>query len=182
MPHVRFAPESGHVQRTRPCLLWANSGHSTWMVLRALSQTAQIAWLRVAEEAGQELITLNRKSVEQRGRLVVGVLRNALILRSHLSPRPFSRSFDTHVFGIGRFGPRLSRHRFDLRQNLMLRGLSMRLRLSIKDSLRCHIGCGRSRSSKSFYRIVIMRFWQTHALAGYYDRRTIFIQRRIRNE
>jgi hypothetical protein len=24
--HVRFTPESGHVQRTRPCLLWANSG------------------------------------------------------------------------------------------------------------------------------------------------------------
>src|SRR5262245_42610437 len=23
---VRFTPESGHVQRTRPCLLWANSG------------------------------------------------------------------------------------------------------------------------------------------------------------
>src|SRR5215510_8275761 len=26
--HVRFTPESGHVQRTRSCLLWANSGHS----------------------------------------------------------------------------------------------------------------------------------------------------------
>jgi len=25
--HVRFTPESGHVRRTRPCLLWANSGH-----------------------------------------------------------------------------------------------------------------------------------------------------------
>src|SRR4029077_7855131 len=25
--HVRFTPESGHVQRTRPCLLCANSGH-----------------------------------------------------------------------------------------------------------------------------------------------------------
>ena len=25
--HVRFTPESGHVQRTRPCLLWAISGH-----------------------------------------------------------------------------------------------------------------------------------------------------------
>jgi hypothetical protein len=25
--HVRFTPESGHVQCTRPCLLWANSGH-----------------------------------------------------------------------------------------------------------------------------------------------------------
>jgi hypothetical protein len=24
---VRFTPESGHVQCTRPCLLWANSGH-----------------------------------------------------------------------------------------------------------------------------------------------------------
>jgi hypothetical protein len=24
--HVCFTPESGHVQRTRPCLLWANSG------------------------------------------------------------------------------------------------------------------------------------------------------------
>src|SRR5262249_16006103 len=29
------------------CPLWARSGHSTWMVLPALSQTAQIAWLRV---------------------------------------------------------------------------------------------------------------------------------------
>jgi hypothetical protein len=26
--HVRFTLESGHLQRTRPCLLWANSGHS----------------------------------------------------------------------------------------------------------------------------------------------------------
>jgi hypothetical protein len=25
--HVRFTPGSGHVQRTRPCLLWAKSGH-----------------------------------------------------------------------------------------------------------------------------------------------------------
>jgi hypothetical protein len=25
--HVRFAPESGHVQRTSPCPLCANSGH-----------------------------------------------------------------------------------------------------------------------------------------------------------
>src|SRR4029453_5599372 len=25
--HVRFTPESGHLQCTRPCLLWANSGH-----------------------------------------------------------------------------------------------------------------------------------------------------------
>src|SRR5262249_2477556 len=25
---VRFTPKSGHVQCTRPCLLWANSGHS----------------------------------------------------------------------------------------------------------------------------------------------------------
>jgi hypothetical protein len=25
--HVRFTPKSGHVQCTRPCLLWANSGH-----------------------------------------------------------------------------------------------------------------------------------------------------------
>jgi hypothetical protein len=24
---VRFTPESGHVRCTRPCLLWANSGH-----------------------------------------------------------------------------------------------------------------------------------------------------------
>src|SRR5262245_59857079 len=26
--HVRFAPESGYVQCTSSCLLWANSGHS----------------------------------------------------------------------------------------------------------------------------------------------------------
>src|SRR5262245_15166954 len=25
--YVRFTPESGHVRRTRSCLLWANSGH-----------------------------------------------------------------------------------------------------------------------------------------------------------
>ena len=25
--HVRFTPESGHVQRSRSCLLWARSGH-----------------------------------------------------------------------------------------------------------------------------------------------------------
>ena len=25
--HVRFTPETGHVQCTSPCLLWANSGH-----------------------------------------------------------------------------------------------------------------------------------------------------------
>jgi len=28
-PHVRFTPESGHMQCTRPCLLWAISGHAT---------------------------------------------------------------------------------------------------------------------------------------------------------
>src|SRR5262249_51625329 len=27
--HVRFTPESGHVQRTRLCPLWAISGHCT---------------------------------------------------------------------------------------------------------------------------------------------------------
>jgi hypothetical protein len=27
-PHVCFTPESGHVQCTSLCLLWANSGHS----------------------------------------------------------------------------------------------------------------------------------------------------------
>jgi hypothetical protein len=26
--HVRFTPNSGHVQRTSSCPLWANSGHS----------------------------------------------------------------------------------------------------------------------------------------------------------
>jgi hypothetical protein len=26
---VRSTPKSGHLQCTRPCLLWANSGHST---------------------------------------------------------------------------------------------------------------------------------------------------------
>src|SRR5215475_2429134 len=26
--YVRFTPESGHVQCTRPCPLWANSGHA----------------------------------------------------------------------------------------------------------------------------------------------------------
>src|SRR5262245_21594108 len=28
MAYVRFAPESGHLQCTRPCLLWASSRHS----------------------------------------------------------------------------------------------------------------------------------------------------------
>src|SRR4029079_17264455 len=28
--HVRFTPESGHLQCTRSCLLWANSGHRVW--------------------------------------------------------------------------------------------------------------------------------------------------------
>jgi hypothetical protein len=27
--HVRFTPESGHVQCNGPCLLWAKSGHSS---------------------------------------------------------------------------------------------------------------------------------------------------------
>src|SRR5215471_21061729 len=27
--HVRFTPESGHVQRNSPCLLWAKSGHAS---------------------------------------------------------------------------------------------------------------------------------------------------------
>jgi len=26
--HVRFPPQSGHVQCSRPCPLWANSGHA----------------------------------------------------------------------------------------------------------------------------------------------------------
>jgi hypothetical protein len=29
MDHVRFAPESRHVQRSTSCLLWANSGHQS---------------------------------------------------------------------------------------------------------------------------------------------------------
>jgi hypothetical protein len=30
--HVRFTPESRHVQRTNGCLLWANSGHRQGLV------------------------------------------------------------------------------------------------------------------------------------------------------
>src|SRR5262245_4804423 len=29
--YVRFAPESGHMQRSSRCLLWANSGHDLWL-------------------------------------------------------------------------------------------------------------------------------------------------------
>src|SRR5262245_44305789 len=31
--HVSFTPESGHVQRTCGCLLWANSGHLVILVI-----------------------------------------------------------------------------------------------------------------------------------------------------
>jgi hypothetical protein len=34
--HVCFAPESGHVQCTSRCLLWANSGHSGQTVPNAV--------------------------------------------------------------------------------------------------------------------------------------------------
>jgi hypothetical protein len=36
--HVRFTPESGHLQRNSPCLLWANSGH------RALGDASTVFW------------------------------------------------------------------------------------------------------------------------------------------
>src|SRR5215468_5275703 len=32
---VRFTPKSGHVQCTRPCLLWAKSGHVWFQTIRA---------------------------------------------------------------------------------------------------------------------------------------------------
>jgi hypothetical protein len=37
--HVCFTPKSGHVQRTRPSLLWANSGHETNLVCHNYSMT-----------------------------------------------------------------------------------------------------------------------------------------------
>jgi len=32
--HVRFTFNSGHVRCTGSCLLWANSGHSSWRAIR----------------------------------------------------------------------------------------------------------------------------------------------------
>src|SRR5262245_47274973 len=44
IPHckrqVRFTPESGHVQRTKLCPLWARSGHETNLVCHSYSMTA----------------------------------------------------------------------------------------------------------------------------------------------
>src|SRR5262249_11059901 len=79
------------------------------------------------------LITLNRKSVEQSGLLVVVVLRDALILG-------------------WRFGPRLSRCGIDLRQTCFRR----RLGLSSKYSLRCHVERGCWRICESSCRMVML--------------------------
>src|SRR5512143_1399063 len=38
--HVRFTPDSGHVQRTSSCLLWANSGHRA---LHSITLSARVS-------------------------------------------------------------------------------------------------------------------------------------------
>jgi len=48
---VRFTPKSGHVQCTRRCLLWANSGHATYSITssaRASSLGGTVTPRRVA--------------------------------------------------------------------------------------------------------------------------------------
>src|SRR5262249_15690155 len=109
-----------------------------------------------APQAGPVLITLNRKSVEQRGLLVVDGV-HALI------------------FGW-RFGPRRARRGPDLRQSF-----GRRLGLGSKYSLRCHVRRGCWRSAESLYRIGMPGRPQTGPLAGDWHRRTV-LQRRNRNE
>jgi hypothetical protein len=43
--HVRFSAESGHLQCTRPCLLWANSGHGERNSLLGLRLLLSQFWL-----------------------------------------------------------------------------------------------------------------------------------------
>ena len=43
--HVRFTPESGHVQGNDRCLLWANSGHSVLMALTFTGAGRPHQWL-----------------------------------------------------------------------------------------------------------------------------------------
>ena len=38
--HVRFTLNSGHVRCTGSCLLWANSGHSSWRAIRWTPRTS----------------------------------------------------------------------------------------------------------------------------------------------
>src|SRR5262249_31729743 len=94
------------------------------------------------QKQGPDLVTLNRKSVEQRGLLVMDGLRDALI------------------FGW-RFGPRRPRYGSDLRQSFR-----RRLGLSGKYTWRCHVGRGCLGSGESLHRIGMPELWQTVALAG----------------
>src|SRR5262245_3121906 len=127
------------------------------------------------------LITLNRKSVEQRGLLVVFGLRGALILGWRFGSRLLGWRFDPRLFGwlfgprlFGwRFSPRFMRRGFDLRQSVR-----RRLGLSSQYSWRCHIGRRCWRSGESLYRTGMPGFWRTGALTGDYHG----LQHCIRNE
>src|SRR5262245_10316740 len=46
LSHVRFTPESGHVQCDTPCLLWANSGHRACNALhnKEAANRGGLAW------------------------------------------------------------------------------------------------------------------------------------------
>src|SRR5262249_60258858 len=97
------------------------------------------------QKQGPDLVTLNRKSVEQRGLLVMDGLRDALI------------------FGW-RFGPRRPRYGSDLRQSFR-----RRLGLSGKYSWRCHVGRGGLGSGESLHGIGMPALWQTVALAAAHE-------------
>src|SRR5262249_30211536 len=109
---------------------------------------------RRKKRRSRPLITLNRKTVEHTGPLVVGLLRAALVLGGRFRLCPFFWHFDPHVSGVlwGGFCPRLTCRRLNLRQSFIRR----RLGLSIKYISRCHVRRRCRRSSKSIYRIVIM--------------------------
>ena len=77
--YVRFAPESRHSPRRFPCLLSANSGHSSSGAMQLSRRSADLPWLRV-------------QPVEQTN---VTALNSAIDLLLAESSR-FHRSVETH--------------------------------------------------------------------------------------
>ena len=75
-----------------------------------------------------------------------------------------------------RFGSRCTRCGLDFVQSFRLR-----LGLSNKYRLRCHVGRRWRRGGESLYRVGMPSLWKTDAVAGDYHRRTA-LQRCIRNE
>jgi len=87
--HVRFTPESGHVQRISSCLLWANSGHVAFIFTRqhsaARSPERRKRWILVSGRGRVKSTHVQRKSYPLRA-----TNRNALSHSINWSARPIS--------------------------------------------------------------------------------------------